>query len=513
MGKKLDNSLKMVVKSSFIVFFSLILSKALTYVYRVIIARYFGPEVYGLFTLSTTILSLFVFFFSLGLSEGLSRFIPLLRGKERTDQINYLIHLTILISIISGIIGTFLLFTFSEEIAIRFFNNSQIIIYLQIFSFLIPIMILGQIFLNILRSYELINWFSFIFNILQNLVKVILIILFIFIGLNSNSIIFSHFLGISSMLFLAYFVCKYKLPKILNKYFLSKSIKIKVRKSFFSYSLPIMPFTIISILFYWIDSFSIGYFLDVSMVGFYNSAVPIAALLTITPEIFIQLFFPMINKEYSFKNLKLIKQISQQVGKWILIINLPIFILMFLFPGLLINLLFGTEYLVALGSLRFLAIGAFISSLGVISINLVSMVGKSRLFTLNIFLASFSNLFLNWLFVPKYGIIGASSATMISVILLQILFFIEARYYTSIIPFRSDFFRIILAFIVPTGIVLLLRKLISVNIFSLIFLGTIFLIVYSTMILLFKCLDKHDLMIFNALKCRFLSSFHKTNNL
>jgi O-antigen/teichoic acid export membrane protein len=51
-NKKLNSSLRSIARSSVIVFIGIIISKILTYVYKIIIAREFGPKVYGLFSLA-----------------------------------------------------------------------------------------------------------------------------------------------------------------------------------------------------------------------------------------------------------------------------------------------------------------------------------------------------------------------------------------------------------------------------------------------------------------------------
>ena len=86
-NKKLLNSgLKGIVKSSFIIFFILISSNIVTYVYRLIIARYYGPEAYGLFSLAVMIIGFFAVIFSMGLTDGLSRFIPLYNGERKDSK-------------------------------------------------------------------------------------------------------------------------------------------------------------------------------------------------------------------------------------------------------------------------------------------------------------------------------------------------------------------------------------------------------------------------------------------
>ena len=52
---KVHNSLGMLAKSSLIVLFGLFISKVFAYIYRIIIARQFGAEEYGLFSLAIVI--------------------------------------------------------------------------------------------------------------------------------------------------------------------------------------------------------------------------------------------------------------------------------------------------------------------------------------------------------------------------------------------------------------------------------------------------------------------------
>ena len=63
-----------------------------------------------------------------------------------------------------------------------------------------------------------------------------------------------------------------------------------------------------------------------------------------------QLFFPMINREHSKKNHKLIEQLSKQVAKWIFIINL------FYSLFFLINLLWLSLYILKLNLLLLLSL-------------------------------------------------------------------------------------------------------------------------------------------------------------
>src|SRR3972149_1823388 len=84
-----ESSLKLLAKTSFIVLIGVIISKILGYTYRIIIARYYGPEVYGLFVLALMISGWFIAISALGFNEGILRFIPIYRGRKEIEKIKY----------------------------------------------------------------------------------------------------------------------------------------------------------------------------------------------------------------------------------------------------------------------------------------------------------------------------------------------------------------------------------------------------------------------------------------
>jgi len=504
--KNLNKSLKLIAKSSIIVFVGLVLSKIFTYAYRIIIARSLGPEVYGLFSLAVMILGWFIAFSSLGLSGGLLRYVALYRGEKKTNKIRFIFRTSLIISLISTIISSIILFLLSEFISIKLFHTPDLIIFLRIFSILIPVSVFSSIFLSIMHAYEKINWHSFISNILQSATRLIILVVLIILGFKTNSIIFSYFSGILIVLIVSYMVCRYKISEIFKKDTLKKGIRKNLTKELFSYSWPLLFFGLLAGILYWIDSFAIGYFKSVLEVGFYNAAIPIALLLNIAPELFLKLFFPLINKEYSRKNFEVIKELSQQVGKWIFILNLPFLIIIMLFPGALINILFGQEYVIAENALRLLAIGAFFSSLTLLSSNLIAMVGKTKVMLADLVAILALNVILNIILVPKYGLNGAAFSTMICGIIFSLIFLFQVRHYTSIIPMRRKMLRIFIVALIPMGLLIGIKQFVIINTYSLILMSLFFFLSYILLMLLTRCLDKNDLMILRSVKKKLFKS-------
>jgi len=495
----LDNSLKLIAKTSLIVFLGLVISKICLYAYRVIIAREFGPETYGIFSLALMILNLFVAIATLGLSDGVSRFIPFYRGKKELSKIKYLFNLSRNISLISSIIFAVILFFTSDFISINIFHNPNLSIFLKISSIILPFYVLSGIYLSAIRSFELVGWYSFILNIFQNIIKLIGLIALVLLGFKSSDIMYSFLIGILVMFLFSYYIFKIKISRFILGSPDGKS-KSLIRTELFKYSLPLMFASVFSIIYYWIDSFAIGYLNNVTDVGFYNSVVPIALLLNFIPDLFIQMFYPLITKEYSNKNFKVIGELSKQVSKWIFILALPLFFIMFLFPGAVINILFGSDYLIAANTLRILSVGGLISILTGFLTTLLSMAGKSKTIFLNLLITSGLNLILNLILIPIYGINGAAIATTLIWILLTIILFIQVKLALNLIPLRRKLIRVFLVSLIPLAVLVFIKSFFEINFIILASLGILFFILYIITIILTGCLDKNDKMIIEAFK-------------
>ena len=206
--KLLNKSLKGIVKSSVIIFFILLASNIVTYIYRLIIARYYGPEGYGLFSLAVMVVGIFTAIFSLGLTDGLSRFIPLYNGEKKSSKVKYLINYSLKILIITGLTGGIIMFFSSELIANKIFHENNLTDILKLFSLLVPITLLINIFVVSLVSFEKVVLQSFIYNLVPNISRVILITTFIILGFNFWAIFHSYFWSLFVLLLLSFIFYK-----------------------------------------------------------------------------------------------------------------------------------------------------------------------------------------------------------------------------------------------------------------------------------------------------------------
>ncbi len=510
--KELNKVLKIIAKSSIIVLIGVGISKILTYIYRIIIARYFGPEEYGLFSLALMVSGILIALSSLGLPEGILRYVSIYRGKNKLRELKYSIRFSVKFVALSSILVGILLYILAETLSTHVFHNKELAIFLKIFSIAIPITAISNIFLSVLRSFEKIKEFSFITNIIRNLPKAIFLLVLIFIGVGAISIPISHVLGVFLMLYFSYVNYKSQLTKINKTPPLQSREKKIISREIYSYSWPILFVSALQITLSWIDSFFLGYFKGVFEVGLYAAALPIAMLLYFVPELFMQIFFPIITKAYAKGNIKLIEEISKQVSKWIFMINIPIFVLIFSFPNEIINILFGSQYLEASQALRFLSIGFLITTAApTICYHLLLMAGRSKVIFYNTLGGIILNTILNIIFIPmkkiwfinnELGINGAALATTVSIIIMNAIIIIETKKYLSITPIRRKTLIILLAAAIPAIALIFFKNNQYITFQEILIISIFFILLYILLLLLFKALDKNDKTIISTIKTK-----------
>jgi O-antigen/teichoic acid export membrane protein len=355
------------------------------------------------------------------------------------------------------------------------------------------------LFLSILKSYEKIGLYSLFSNIVLPLTQLISITLFIYFGIGVSSVTYSYLIGFFITSIATFVACKKKIPELFKKNKIVKNKYPGLFKEVLSYSLPLFMAGVTWKIFSWGDSFVIGYFKTASDVGIYNAAVPIAMLLTISSQMFMQLFFPLITKVYFKGDKETVKQVSQQVGKWIFAINIPLAILLFMFPERFIELLFGKDFISAGNALKYLAIGFFMLSFFDISSKLISMKGKTKVILFDVLIMALFNVTLNIILIPKYGINGAAVATSISFVILSVVITLQSKQYVSIVPIRRKMFNILVASIISTIILYYLRLFVDATILSFVILSLVFSLVYLILIFVLKGFDKNDFFVIRKL--------------
>ena len=394
-------------------FFEHVVRLAVALFVGIYVARYLGPEQYGLLNYSISFVAIFSAFATLGLDQIVIS--ELVKDQNKRD-------LLLGTAFLLKILGAFLVLAILA-IGVQFTSNDSFT------NYLILIIAAGTLFqaMNVVDFYfqaKIQSIFSVQVKFCSIMGISVLKLYFIYIEV---PLLWFAFLVLLENIILAFgFFLIYNL-KDLTAY--SWKFDIDIAKSLIKNSWPLIFSGIVVSLYMKIDQVMIKEMLDIQAVGIYSSAVKLSEAWYFIPVVICSSLFPAIieskkeSEELYYKRL-------QKLYDFLFIIALAIVLPTTLLSDLVIDILYGQDYFGA-GTILSIHIwaGLFVF-LGVGRGNWILTENLQKYTLMYTSVGAASNIVLNIYLIPLYGINGAAFATLISqfiVVILAPLFIKETR--------------------------------------------------------------------------------------
>jgi O-antigen/teichoic acid export membrane protein len=389
-------------------------------------ARALTPKDFGILeTLGTGIFFLTAFF-NLGLDQGAGRYFFKAKSAEEKGQIlfNLLVFRFILV------IPSLGLMFFSRKISVGLFKTDQYSAVVLLSCLLFPLTVLNSDQDNIYRYFR--EPWKF------NLITIVRILSGIGLGISLVIIMKRGVFGAQLASLLSSLVI------FLLSFFLFTRKKYTYRFSWYwagrmlKYSFPLVWAGIASWIFYSSNRFFILHFRDATDVGLYSIGNMLSQPLALLNGAIKMSYGPMIlgiYEEETSPDKPKTKSYSTLIWYFYLLIGVSMGIFLSVFSVDLLKLITTPAYVLGALAMPFV----IFSSLATQSVEIVS-VGmsfkeKSGTFAVLFTISAFINIAMNFLFVPRYGFVGAAVATLISsfayflltYIVSQKLFFVRRK--------------------------------------------------------------------------------------
>jgi PST family polysaccharide transporter len=198
-------------------------------------------------------------------------------------------------------------------------------------------------------------------------------------------------------------VHKLKLP--------SKYIRKKITPSLLKEGFPLMLAAITTTLYLKIDQLFIASLTNNNDVGIYAASARISEFLYAVPVIISNVFFPQIMKAFTKVD---IDKLLYQMFAIVLILAVMSTLIIATFSDAIIEVMYGKEYMQASEILKIHAWSIILMSLLVTSSKYLLKINRQDIIFKRELMGLATNITLNFLLIPRYGIIGAAWATLIS---------------------------------------------------------------------------------------------------
>lgn len=476
------------------------LSTAILAIASIIIARLMGPGDYGLFSLVIVVPSFFIGLVDLGVTSAITRFSAKYRAEGRSTEVENITKTGLLFELIIGISVSIFCLLFSNFLATYLINRSEASFYVRIASILILLQTLSNTLNSIFIGLEKMSNTA-ITMIIRAITKISLSPLFIILGLS----IFGALLGQITCYIVGVIVGLVILRFNIFKKPMKFKINTDILKALLKYGLPLYVSGIIGLIMSQYKTIVTAYFASNVEIGNFQVTSLFATAMSLLAQPFTALFpaFSKLDKENSYLN-----HFFRRAVKYTAMIYVPLSIAIAVMSKDFVLTFFGPEYNLApifvsfsilshlsagLGSsilrLLFNGIGRTDISLKATALHLLLLIPLAPLFSafygiMGLIAASILSSFCSTLFLLR---------TAIKKIKVSLDFSTSVKIYLNSII--SAFFSITFLYISPLNPIF--------NIFS---VGTLFFVIYLTLLPIIGIFNKTDIDLFRQL-------FHKIKGL
>lgn len=435
-----------------------------------VLAHGLGAHEYGIYNIAVSMSFVFSGIADFGLEAAMERFIPVLRKREDHGGVRGTLQLGVGITALGALGFGLAMLLLSPLMANQIFDEPELETLFRLFSVIVPVMALTNIAGAIARGYKRMDYYAFTYDFVQPLVRVVLVVVFAFIGL--NPVIASVIFGVS------YVAALVVLVRLLRRERRDSTPLAPPRRDTKEVTFFAFPFWLTSLMTKVrsnIQSLLLGAFDSATSVGVFSLAGSANLVGRISNLSIATSMRPVLAELFDAGAHDEMDRLYKTTTRWTLTLNLPIFVVMVTFAEPILAL-FGDSFVVGSSALIVLAISELVNAITGTCGAVVDMSGKGKIKVAN--KAAMIGLLIgaNLLLIPPFGVMGAAFAVLIANFSIQVARVIEVRWFAGIQPYDLRILKPLvaaaLAFLAGEGILALTGTDISVGMLILGSLGT-----------------------------------------
>jgi len=468
-----------------------VIARSLNFIFFIILGRFYGSELTGLYLLSWASVDVFSKLAIMGLDRGVLTLAAKHDAADDKTGVYRVIAQSLFIGCIASVVMIIVVQLLAEPIAIWIYKQPELALPLRIMGFGMLFWMISAILLFSTRALRIMKYEVLVKSVSEPIVLLGGAILFYYLGLGILGLALAFLLSTLTGAILATIVFARELPieKVAEQFFSKEK-----RRNLINFSAPIGIYDMLNLLLQRIDMFMLGYFVPISMVGIYGIAEEAAFTIKKVRQSFDPIFIPVISAASERGDMEGAKQQYRQVSRWILLLDLAL-LGIFVLCAESIMAIFSAEFTVGASTLILLSLSIVIN--GTFGISELFILIKNPMINLfNTIGTILINVLLNIILIPRYGMAGAALAITISYIFMNAARLLEVYIMFRLHPFSSYHLKACVASTIAFALGFIGQTLIPLaNTYQQIISALIFVVIYISMLAILK-LSPEDKVIF-----------------
>lgn len=370
------------------------------------LARFLGPGAYGLYALGHTLFLITGLAASLGLEHGAVRFASRHLGEDEA-RLGAVLRRCLGLAVGSSLAVAAALYLGAARLAEGVFEKPGLTPVLALFAFGLPLIAGLRVAAAGTRVSQRMHFSAIAEDLVQPLSNLALVVVFWLVGW--------RLLGAVGALVLSFGTALVTAAVFLRRTFPAVTAPVDGRApravELLGFSIPAAFAGLLGLGTLWADRLLVGIFLTEAETGIYVAAAHPATMLALLLTSFNAIFSPMIAELYQKGEQARLERLFRTCTRWGLCLAMPVFLAVVFFPRQLITVVLGAPYVSGERAMVILTSGQMVNlATGAVGFLLV-MSGRQKLWMVMTAVALVANVVLNCLWIPRYGLEGAATAT------------------------------------------------------------------------------------------------------
>ena len=440
------------IQGGSIAFFGGLTGRGLRFLVILLLGRVLGPQSFGLYALSYSMIEILRRLCLLGMDTGLVKFIPVLVLSNKTSEIRgMLVGAYTIVGFVGSLVGASL-FVFSGVVSEQIFGMQGLPSALKVFAISLPFFCLVQLSAFAARSFKRMTEDVLIREVSHPFLTLFFCTMAFLFGYRLKGAVVAFLIAAVLSAFVGLVMVRRIFPPLLSNTETSFHMKRLLR-----FSLPVVMIGFSQLLLSQTDRIMIGYYMAGKDVGVYSAASTIAVQMAMLLNAFIAILSPVMAELQHEGKVYELEELLGRVTRWVLLVTVPIFLVLLFFPAQVMGI-YGSAYEIGWSTLVIISFtclfGVAFGPLGY----LLVISGKQDLELINNVVMVTLNILLNIWLIPLYGIVGAAVATGSVFVLISLIRLVEVYWLMGLVPFSRKHLKPLGAALVAAGVGFFLKR-------------------------------------------------------
>ncbi len=364
----------------------------------IIIARFLGPDKFGLYSYVISFVTLLSVLAEFRLQNILVR--ELSEDRKGAETLLGSAWVTCIFFAVTGYIILLVL-----TVGLESNHNLRFYIYIYGISYLFQT-------IRFLRAFFISKYLNGIIFKVEFLVGTLILIGAILLGLFGGNVMSFIILRLADFLLISLFLILFYRIRFskLNHW----RLDLEVAKSLVKLSSPLVLSSFAMIIFQQLDKIMIKYFLDEYAVGQYSAASSLISLIVFVPVVLTEVISPYLISIKLKEGMEQYKKKAQLFSDIIFWGSMVISLVVALLSNFIINIIYGNRFTEAIEVMRIFSWQGVFVAMGAIAAQIMIIDNKHQIAYVKSLSGGLINIVLNLFWIPQYGIMGAVWASLVA---------------------------------------------------------------------------------------------------